>query len=234
MNHHLMQGRARSLDARLPGLTFLLLLALLLQACECDPTDPDGPRYLVYGLDMSGSYQNIHVRRDGQPVNDAAVTVNREAIARAGDGYYHGKLPASVPARGLIGLQVRSGSARVHGIGSVPEAPVLTGPTTGRAFGPLAAIPVTWTSATNPDRFRVNASWVEGEGGHGRSYHAPGSARSLEIPARELPRGVELTVTVFAYNDGTFTGAVDPASRMRIRGENGSNAVITVETLRPR
>lgn len=235
MNHQSMRGRARSLGARLHGLIFLAFLVLL-QACECDPVDPDGPRYLIHGLDMSDSYQNIHVHRDGQAVNDAAVTVNRVMIPRTRDGFHHGRLPAIVPVKGLLGLEVRSGSATVRGIGSVPEAPVLTGPATGRTFGPLASIPVTWTSATNPDRFQVNTQWLVSEGhGTGRQYHAPGSARSLEIPAWELPRGVEVTITVLAYNDGILNGAGDPASFIQIRGENASKSVIKIDgTLRPR
>jgi hypothetical protein len=49
----------------------------------------------------------------------------------------------------------------------------------------------------------------------------------MKIAASEFPADTEVTIKVFAYNDGSFTGLADPASRMNIRGEGPSNAVIT-------
>jgi hypothetical protein len=229
-----MQARARSLGVHLHGLALLVLLAQM-QACECNPTDPGGDTlYRIQGGDMGERYQNLHIYRDDLPVDDAAVTVNGVALPLTSSGFYQGKLPAFLPTGAPVDLEVHIGSAIVRATDSMPEVPVVTGPTTGSVFAPADAITVTWTSATTPDRFKVIARWAEGEDGASKGFPALATARSLQIPAKELPLGRDVTILVFAYNDGAFTGPADPASRMSIRRESYSSSVITVGTAQPR
>jgi len=179
----------------------------------------------VYGRDMGSLYENVSIRMGGAFVGDAEVKVNGNTLAyrsSAQDGYYYGTLPGQVPAAGSLVLQVRKGDATVTGNGIVPEAPGLTSPADGTTFGASEDIVVTWTSSTNPNRFSVNAQWSCGtQCGTGRSYATPGNTRTFTIPARDLPAG-QIMLSVFAYNDGVFSGDYVPYpayAGMNIRAE---------------
>lgn len=225
MNQHDVSARTRNPGA---GLLVLAILALaLLQACECTPTDPgDGSLYRIQGTDMGPMHQNILVYRDGQLLDDATVTVNGVVIPRTDSGFYQGKLPAQVPVGSPLALEVSAGGVIVRGTGMVPETPQITAPAMGSSFAPGDTITVRWTSETTPERFEVTAGWPVSGGNAGKSFAAPAAARSLDVPASEFPPGTEVTIDVFAYNDGSFTGPAAPDSRMSIRGDDYVSKVV--------
>jgi carboxypeptidase family protein len=181
-----------------------------------DDNQPADPLALqVWGRDMGSLYQNVSVVQQGVRVNDAAVNVNGVTIPHpptwyeAGD--YIGQLAAPVPTGGQIVMEVTRGGKMVTAVGKVPEAPLLTGPPDGAKFAPDRDVAVTWTSSTQPDHFTVNAQWSCGSNcGTGTRFNAPGSARAFSIPAQSLPSGMAIQISVFAYNDGTFSGDYAP------------------------
>jgi hypothetical protein len=160
-------------------------------------------------------------------VNDADVKVNGEAMTHPPgwyeDGCYNGHLANNVAIGGALVLDVTRGAFTVTATGIIPEPPVLTGPSHGTTFTPSEDITVTWTSSTQPDRFDVNAQWsCEAQCGTGTRFSVPGSARTFTIPARSLPSGQSITLSVFAYSDGTFSGDYAPYAEypgMNIRAE---------------
>jgi len=109
---------------------------------------------------------------------------------------------------------------------TVPEAPVLTAPVTEADIDAGGdSITVTWTSATNPERFV--ASWVFDGVTVGKTFTATGTARELTIPTSGLPAGPDVTISVVAYNDGSFSGPAHSLSRMDIMSV-GNPRVITI------
>ncbi|HZD54013.1 MAG TPA: hypothetical protein VE175_13270 [Woeseiaceae bacterium] len=180
------------------------------------------------GGDMEAQSQSLTITtREGRPVTNALLTLNGVTIPHTGGGLYQGQLPAVAPAGSAFDLRVSAGRASVQGTGKVPEAPVLTAPETGTLFAPTDSIDITWTSTVNPDRFVVVATWVVNDEGFSQSFPAPALSRQLKVAASNFPSGTEVIFKVFAYNFGSFTGSVVPDSRMNIRGEGPSNAVIT-------
>ncbi|GEJ58708.1 hypothetical protein [Anaeromyxobacter diazotrophicus] len=191
------------------------------------------PLLEVWGRDLGAEYQNLDVAEDGVGVNDATVTVNGEVMTHpAGfyqDGYYGGQLTNALGAGATIVLEVTRGGRTVTATGSVPEAPILTAPANGAAFAPGDAVSVAWTSATQPDRFTVSATWSCGPGcGTGASFDVGGAQRAFTIPASGIPTGLPITLRVFAYNGGTFSGDYLPHGGypgMNIRAEWGQVVV---------
>lgn len=165
----------------------------------------------VYGRDMSASYQNVNVAQGRIGVNDATVKVNGEVMPHPDgwyeDGYYGGQLTSVLGAGMLLEIEVTRGASKVTASGSVPEAPIMTAPPNGASFASTDDITVTWTSTTQPDRFTVNADWsCGGSCGTGTRFDVPGTARTFTIPAHSVPSGQIITLSVFAYNNGTFSG----------------------------
>lgn len=226
MNKGNAMRRAR---VSLHGVALLSLLAPL-ASCENDASGPvkEAAPLLIAGGDMGGQFQNLTVTREGAAVTDATVTVNGVAIPHAGAGRYQGQLPTAVPAGSPLDLRVSAGGATVQGTVNVPEASVLTAPATGAVFAPGGLITVTWTSATNPDRFVVSGAWIVDGVGFGESFPAAATGRELEIATSEFPWGPDITIGVVACNDGSFTGQAHPDSRMSVCGEGLPNAVITI------
>ena len=178
---------------------------------------------LVQGTDMSGGNQNVMIHQGGTVVDGATVTVNTEALLQIAPGdIYQGTLTTTVPVGGLLDLDISFGSVVIEGTGAVPEAPVITAPAEGANIPMANAIDVTWTSTANPDRFQI----IVQTGAGVQVFDAAGTARAFTIPAGALPVGGPYPMDVFAYNDGTFTGPVDPTSRMNIRGEDRVNITI--------
>lgn len=178
---------------------------------------------LVQGTDMSGFSSNISIRQGGPMVDGATVTVNGEAALQSAPGEnYFVDLAAPVAVGGLLDLDISFGSIVIQGTGAVPEAPVITAPAEGANIAVASAIDVTWTSTTDPDRFQIFVQTGAGV----QVFDAAGTARAFTIPANTLPVGGPYPMDVFAYNDGTFTGPVDPTSRMNIRGEDRVNITI--------
>ncbi len=187
------------------------------------------PLLEVWGRDLGADYQNLDVAQEGVGVNDATVTVNGEIMTHpAGfyeDGYYGGQLTNALGAGAPIVLEVTRGGRTVTATGSVPEAPVMTAPANGAAFGPGDAILVAWTSTTQPDRFTVSAQWSCGPScGTATSFEVAGAQRAFTIPASGIPSGLPITLRVYAYNNGTFSGDYLPHAGypgMNIRAEWG-------------
>jgi hypothetical protein len=224
MNKGIAMRRARVV---FHGVTLLFLLALI-ASCDNDTTGPleQVTPLLIAGGDMGAQLQDLTITREGVAITDGTVTVNGVAIPHAGSGRYVGQLPDAVPAGSPINLQVSAGGATVQGTVNVPEAPVLTAPATGAAFAAADYITVSWTSATDPDRFIVYGAWVVDDVGFRKSFPAAATAREIKIAAFEFP-GADITISVVAYNDGSFTGQAHPDSRMSVCGEGPPNAAIT-------
>ncbi|MCG6954587.1 MAG: hypothetical protein LJF04_01230 [Gemmatimonadetes bacterium] len=226
----------RPARASLHGVAALLLLALV-ASCDNDTTDPVTivplAPLLIVGGEMGAQSQNLTVTREGHGVTDATVTINGVAIPHVVAGLYHGQLPTALPAGSPLNLQVSAGGTTVQGTVNVPEAPVLTAPAAVTPFDPDhpdrgVVITVSWTSATNPDRFVVLMSDIGSR--LDMTFPAAGTARELKI-ALPWPGPPGTTFSVFAYNDGSFTGEVDPDSRMSVGIESSPDAGITTDSV---
>lgn len=222
----------RRARASLHGGTLLFLLALV-ASCDNETTSPlrEVTPLLVVDGDMGALFQSLTITREGVPVTDGTVTVNGVAIPHSGAGLYQGQLPTAVPAGWPLDLKVSAGGATVLGAVNVPEGPVLTAPATGAVFDTHDTITFSWTSATNPDRFVVSMGLKTPNGSlFYPAFPAAGTARELKIPlAPPVSAGPGTTYSVFAYNDGSFTGQVHPDSRMSVRaGRAPGNDVITI------
>lgn len=215
---------------RKPVLVVVAILAGL-AACESRPAGagtgpPPAPLLQVSGNDIVSSWANVSLWRDGVAVADATVVVNGTLIPPVAleAGRYSGALPAVLPAGEPIVLEVTSGDSRVTGVGKIPYTPVLTAAYTAAAIASDGDIAVTWTSPSDPDYFTVSAEWSCGPScGAGTGFETAGSARALTIPAASLPSGVEISLIVFAYVDGTFSGDYRPYvpyPGMNIRNES--------------
>lgn len=80
-----------------------------------------------------------------------------------------------------------------------------------------------------PGHFTIYVLW----GSSGTTFPAAGTARSLDIPVEDLPLSTPLTIYVFAYNDGSFTGPAGPDSDMNIRAESTNASTITITSTTP-
>jgi hypothetical protein len=227
MNTGNQKGHAR---VGLRGVILLFSLALI-ASCDRDTTGPlvEAP-LLIAGGDMGAQFQNLTITRAGMAVTDGTVTVNGVVVPHAGAGRYVGQLPDAVPAGSPLNLQVSAGGVTVQGTVLVPEAPILTAPAAGAVLAAADYITVSWTSATDPDRFIVNGDWVVDDVAFRKTFPAAATARVTRISASELPAGADITLSVVAYNDGTFNGQADPDSRMSCGGgQPGAAITITTE-----
>jgi hypothetical protein len=185
-------------------------------------------RYLVKGTNMGALSQNIRLTKAASNLSTATVRVNGTNIPFTGS-IYQGNLAAPVAVGSNVELLTNDGDCLVYARDTVPEQPVLTAPVAGNVSigNPL---PVSWTSTTNPDRFVVSATWLEGAGGTGwRSTDLTGATRSFNIPANTLPSEKTVKIRVYAYNDGieSFIGAYEVGSSMAIRNGNEVGTDIT-------
>ena len=152
-------------------------------------------------------------------IDTATVSVNGTPAPVGADKGYHVELPVSVAAGNPLQLHVAIGAMTIAGVGNVPENPVITAPPAGATLPATVPIALTWSSATNPDRFRIFVGWSCGPNcGTGKWYDAAGASRTVTIPPADLPTGVDLQLSVMSYNDGSFTGPADSTSTMNIRG----------------
>ncbi|MEJ2185958.1 MAG: hypothetical protein P8Z36_08465 [Gemmatimonadota bacterium] len=190
------------------------------------PPPSRGESRVLVAADLGTQFQNVTITREGVPVTDHRVMVNGVAILHTEGGQYQGQLPGAVGAGSPIEL-VLGGDGRIIysvGTGTMPEAPVLTAPATGATFDAGDSITVTWTSATDPDRFVV--AWIV-DGATFETHTAVGGTREIRIAASEFPAGADLSISVVACNEGAFDGRVDPASRMGICAPGPLNTAIT-------
>jgi von Willebrand factor type D domain/CARDB len=192
-------------------------------------------RYLVRGTDMGMQSQNISLTRASAPLSSATVRVNGTNIPFA-TGIFQGNLPAAVAVGSNLELVSNDGDCVVYARDTLPEKPVVTAPAAAANVSSSAQLPVSWTSATDPDRFVVSATWLEGAGGTGwRSEDLAGSSRSFNIPANTLPSDKSVKIRVYAYNDGTetFIGAFEAGSKLAIRHGDEAGKDITTQPSLP-
>jgi hypothetical protein len=199
-------------------------------------TSPESParpvvcnRYLVKGTDMGMQSQNVSLTRAAATLSSATVRVNGTNIPFT-SSIFQGNLPSGVAVGSNLELLTADGDCLVYARDTLPEKPVVTAPNAGVNVSNSAVLPVSWTSATNPDRFVVSATWLEGAGGTGwRSADLAPTARSFDIPAGTLPSDKSVKIRVYAYNDGTetFIGAFETGSRMAIRHGDEAGKDIT-------
>jgi len=182
------------------------------------------PAVLVVGSDMGNQFQHVALSQVGTADVLARVTVNGEAAYQSGGGSsYDVAFAAPIAPGGLLDLDVSFGMIAIQGTGAVPERPAVTAPADLAVIHVANTIDVRWASATNPDRFVVTADI-----GATLRFDAAGSARAFTIPAGALPVGGPWQIRVYAYNDGTFTGPVEAASAMNIRGEGTGYPHVTI------
>ena len=184
-----------------------------------------------------GIYADIYVGSAGvriytwifPDVANAVVTVNGVASARFNCGTneygcYDGYLSQATSAGSPLNLEVTAGGLTVEATGSVPEAPVLTAPATGAVASVADSVTVTWTSATDPSGFAVLG--ISDWGWYDLAL-AEGNARDLKVAAGHIGLG-DQGIGVRAINQGSFTGPVDPRSRMEISVYGKGFAAITI------
>ncbi len=182
------------------------------------------PGLTVIGGDLSGSFQNVDVYYNGVPqsegvtirVSDASAPgTNYVDLGLAGNGYYNGALPTTVPPGGTIVMSVSRGFEHVVGTAIVPGQPSAISPNNDTLqVSLLDPIRVTWISATNPHAFKVSAQWNELIGGvpagYGRFAYVPGgiATREYVIPAGTYGYigASNWEARVYNYNYGSFTG----------------------------
>lgn len=180
---------------------------------------------LIRGQDMGPVSNHVALLLDGVVVDGATVTVNGEAAVQGGPGTpYSVELTTPVAVGGQLDLDVTVGTDVYQGLGNVPEAPVVTAPADAASFAVADPIEVTWTSTADPDRFAIFAEI--GATGYVNTEIA-GNLRTFTIPGGTLTPG-SYTISVFAYEDGVFTGPAHPTSRMSIRTEGTVVPGVTV------
>lgn len=204
--------------------------AAVLLAPACDDDDDGGPDLT---LRVEGSFQGnggvVVVTDGGVGVTGAGVMLNgTAAVAGGAAGEYEVTLGAPVAAGGDLTLEVTDAGAVVLGTATVPATPAITAPTQDEVFTTTEGIEVTWTSATDPDRWVVEAS----DGTVELFDVADGAARAFTIPGGSLAADV-WEIRVIAYNDGVVSGDIEAGSTMEVLAAvTTSPTVIVVEPVR--
>ncbi len=201
------------------------------------PESPARPvvcsRYLVKGTDMGAQSQNVSLTRASAALSGATVRVNGTNIPFTGS-IFQGNLPSSVAVGSNVEILTADVDCLVYSRDTLPAQPVMTAPSAGLNTSSSAVLPVAWTSVSNPDRFVVVATWLEGSSGLAwRSGDLAGTARTFDIPANSLPADKTVKIRVYAYNDGTetFIGAFETGSKMAIRnGDEAGRDISTTST----
>ncbi len=195
-------------------------------AAAASPTISVVAPVLVTGNDMGEQDQSIQIQQGGLPVDGATVTVNTEAATQVGGpgSPYTVTLAAPLAVGADLDLAITIGTVAIQGTGTLPEGPVVTAPADGANIPIANAIDVTWTSTTDPDRFVVRIDTGQPTP---VEFEVAGNLRAFTIPGNTLPAGT-WTIAVHAYNDGVFTGPVDAASSMNIRGQGTAHPDVTI------
>lgn len=199
---------------------FAILLGVLACATNCSsPAGPGSDPIVVQGGDMGVEYQNVVLqRKSGVLVSGAQVTVNGLALTDRGNGFYQGQLASPLGVGATITLEVHIGSESIKGTAKVPAVPVLTSPVSGAGVKPGTPLSFTWTSPTSPDEFMIFVNYHTADGGLDKRTTVGGTARSGSVDTTGIPlTAFELSAEIFAYANGTFTGAADPSSKMHVR-----------------
>lgn len=181
--------------------------------------------------DLRPEAQSAFVWRAGKAVAHARLSVNGAAMVYApeqgGYGFYQGSLPEAAAPGSPLALEMKANGLTLRATVQLPEAPVLTWPVASTAVSASDSLTVTWTSATDPDGFEIRFFVADGWG-YWETFTAPGGARELTLAVSDLGQVSEVTVVVFAVNEGSFTDPVAPDSRVTATNADGSGAGITI------
>ncbi len=197
----------------------LSAISLVLVACSSNPTgggDPDP--ILVYGSDMGPRYQNFSLSRGSTPITDAVVTINGTVLPASATGSYNYDLGQTLQPGEQLLIRVVQGGEVVEGRATIIAAPTLTAPTPNQLLTLGQPLTFTWTATSQPDYWRVALLYNSGGGGASVGDSLPPSARSTTLATTAVPaNATNLTAGLYSYLRGSFTGRIDPASRMSVR-----------------
>lgn len=195
-----------------------LSATLLIPGCRDGEGLIEPPTTIPLGIsgEFTRSAVGVQLYRGGAAVTNAVVSVNGVKLVRSTEPGYYYLIRPELPAGSPVNVKVSAGGATIEATGNVPDRPVLTFPATGDILGAMDTITVTWTSATDPDRFRVEFDWSEFS--NVRQFDTPGTARELTVTGSSLwdlrADDTGALVTVYALWDDflSFTGPVAPGS----------------------
>jgi hypothetical protein len=209
----------------------LLALLLVAAATGCgSKTAPSSVLLYVEGGDMSNFGQAVRVFRADVAVTDATVTVNGTTLPSVSPGVYYAELPAILNTGDSLTLVVRAGSDVVTGIATVPALPVIVTPETDAAVHPGTPLGFSWTAAANPSEFLAELAYTVGASGTDQRTTVGGSERAASVATAAIPlTATNLFARVFSYNNGTFTGPADPASKMHVRRDANKVNLVLVQ-----
>jgi hypothetical protein len=180
-------------------------------------------------LEVSGSISpasvSIRLRRDGLgPVTDASLSLNGIALAHVAADLYHATIVPALAPGSELRLRVISAGDTAVAVGHMRMAnPVITAPTTGSSFSATDSVTVSWTAATDPDRFSVCINCFENslDGG---TWLQPGTARSHVIEGGLLvdygggsPIRVTATDELLVFSGEAHRGSVSYRSSSEVR-----------------
>ena len=197
-----------------------MVLLATVAACAADTasTSPD-LRILVVGNDMGPRLQNVSLSRGNSAVSNALVTVNGVTLTETASGHYSGSLPTFLAVGDTVRIEVIAGADSVTGIALVPMVPSLTTPGNGAVIHIPTPLDFSWIDAANPDAFRAAIVF---DGTTEAAGYTGATRAGIVVTSRIPPTAANVSAYLYAYNDGVFTGAVHPDSRMHVRQSGGT------------
>jgi hypothetical protein len=211
-------------------LSFLRIAALavplfLAAACDDDDDGNGGPQgeTLLVTASMGAQGQTVTLTNGGAVEAGATVLVNGTVATEAPAGTYSVTLAAPLAAEDDITLVITSGTSLINGVGTLPEAAVITAPVDAAVIASGGEVVVTWTAVLNPERWVVDATGPTVE----VFNVADGAARTFTIPAGELADG-DWVIRVRAYIDGDLGGDIEAGSSMPIVADPIATPTITI------
>src|SRR5690606_3014063 len=194
------------------GAMALAAAVLLVPACSDDEEGTAPTVTLLVEAVFGSQVGTVTVSDGGVAVEGASVDVNGVAAVAGGvPGGYGVNLGAPVAGGGTITVEVSDAGALVLAEATVPHTPVVTAPAQDAVFATTQDIEVTWTSASDPDRWVVEAS----DGVVETFDVADGAARAFTIPGGTLTADT-WEIRVIASNDGVVSGDIEAGSAMEV------------------
>lgn len=210
------------MSIRLPGpgaVGSALLFTLI-----AGPVLAGGTTYIVRGGAMGSFSQHLDVYdQDWTPIETATVSVNGVDIPHVSGSRYSGTLKSALSEADPVTVTVDVDAVTVTGVDVLPHSAVVTAPLDGAEFIPGDPLTITWTSATDPDRFNVSPFPCDGA----CSVFVDGSVRTLEFDTSSFPLDEPVEIRVYAYNDGEFSGPAAPECQMWLRYWAGNGPEVT-------
>ncbi len=183
-----------------------------------------GTAYVISGGDTGVLFEHLNVwTSDFDPIDDAIVTINGIDIPFLSGSRYSGVLDESLEAGDSFTLVVEIGLDTVTCTDVVPPAPFITLPLDGASIAEGAPLLVEWTSDSDPDRFSISAHPCDTS----CRETVDGTVRSVELDSSEFSTTEPVRISVYAYQEGNFSGPADPASNLNLR-HGGTPSFITV------